>query len=1128
MAGRFVTSRSNPGGLAVYELDTASVSAVFPSHDVPTALKAMVEVSLRDVGSLIAKDTHDIDTAKLQAFFPDGLRATDELVVLPYNDVRTQTVGLTDLPALPLGHRAAFVGHFKLELAPGIDTTRFIAIGGPQLELLLAGKHRLMKWKRDVEKLLEGSASIPVNAPTTPQRIRGNPRFMATPSPQRIRGNPRLMTSPSARRLAPLPSLSPLLIDFIPLPSPLSSPASSPAMKKKAGARLKAMAELDPIKAMMTAFDDAKTPTSFKTPRSSAETRDYFLRVLWPEAPTFSTKMSTKETYKVHFGALLIAEAQAAIVCGKKTLPATSTALAASFEGVSDPNVATFQTLEKNSLIIGDVVRLKVDNARHAIGVVERVYGPMIDVVLLQADKKALDLPKAKAIEAKVVTSLVTTLRMLEGVGSVDKLPEHLRDVVLNQSRAAATVSVLKVAATKLRGVIQTSTGLPKMPTQGKGKAKAKKNKMPTEDEDAVLTLLTDLAKMKMSVESLEATKIHEVVAELSDKDKAPTKAIAMAAAALGNFYKLLITPSLYDVDVTVAGLLASDMNPSQFKALRRGLGNLETGISLWKGPPGTGKTSTICALLSALLSKASPSKGRLPSVLVTSDSNAAIDEIIERVFSVGIYLVGHPTKVQAQLPRPEGPEEPALTAVKMGTRHGARDVGLATAAAHYKAEINDALRKLPANGKRAKNLNVEKNLSKWDLFARIAGQANIIFATHSSCAGSDMAYKLRQSGFDAVIVDECGQATEPSSLLALLAQAGRFFFVGDTKQLAPTVLSKTAEEHGLAVSLMERLEGYLPVTMLNEQHRMHPFMSAFTTNAFYHGALTDAPAIAQRVLTQDPAMYAHPMFQPLTVVDMAGVEKLVGTSKQNDAEATFCIDQIEQLMLTYPQVQSGEWSIGIITPYKPQVHKLVAAIDAKVAAKMMDKKKKMDFKPWTSIEVSSVDGFQGREKDIIIVSCVTSGKMGFLADDRRTNVMTSRSRRFCLINCNASALQGHATWRKLFAHAQDKCAFVDAGTKSFAAVWAKTEADDDLKARVYRQHVTLRATLEQHDDEKEKADPDDEEKKADPDEEEKKAPDEEETKNETLPDAKRKRGESPKSREDRKKRLDAARGVGQ
>ncbi|EQC35345.1 hypothetical protein SDRG_07057 [Saprolegnia diclina VS20] len=856
------------------------------------------------------------------------------------------------------------------------------------------------------------------------------------------------------------------------------------------------MAELDPIKAMKTAFDDAKTPKTLKTPKSSAATRQFFVQVLLPDAPAFSAKMSTKEAYKEHFTALLVAEAQAAVASGKQTLPATFTGLAASFEGVSDPNVATFKTLGKNSIISGDVVRLKVDNARHAIGIVERVYGPMIDIVLLQADKKALNLPKAKAIEAKVITSLVTTLRMLDGVGSVDKLPEHLRDVVLNQSSAAATVSVLKAAATTLRDVMQKSTGLPKTPTKGKGKQSVKKTKMPTDDEDAVLTLLTDLVKMNLSVESLEVTQIHEVVAELVDKAKAPTEDIAMAAATLDNFYKLLLTPLLYDVDRSVAGLLASVMNSSQFQALRRGLGNLETGISLWKGPPGTGKTTTICALLSALLSKASPSKGRLPSVLVTSDSNAAIDEIIERVFSVGIYLVGHPAKVQAQLPRPKDLPQPALTAVKMGSRHGARDIGLATAAEHYKAEINDALRQLPANDKRVMDLHVEKDRSKSELLARIADKANIVFATHSSCAGSDMAIKLRQSGFDAVIVDEGGQATEPSSLLALLAQAGRFFFVGDTKQLAPTVLSKAAEEHGLAVSLMERLEGYLPVTMLNEQHRMHPFMSAFTTKAFYDGGLTDAPAIARRVLAQDPAMYAHPMFQPLTVVDIAGVEKLVGTSKYNDAEATFCIDQIEQLMMTYPRVQSGEWSIGIITPYKPQVRKLVAAIDAKMATTMMDPK------PWASIEVSSVDGFQGREKDIIIVSCVTSGKMGFLADDRRTNVMTSRSRRFCLINCNASALQGHATWRKLLAHAKHKCAFVDAGTKSFAAVWAETEADDDLKARVFHQHATLRATLEQR-----------EEEKADPNEEEKKAPDEQETKHETLYDAKRKRRDSPKVR---------------
>ncbi|EQC42191.1 hypothetical protein SDRG_01030 [Saprolegnia diclina VS20] len=1094
MEGRFVLKRAGLGGTVAYELDAANVTAAFPSHDITAVLKAMVEVSLRDVGDLAPKDAHDVDTAKLKAFFPDGVQATDTIVVLPYNDVRAQMVLPTDLPTLPHGHRAAFLGRVKLELAPEIDPTRYIAIGGQQLDLLLTGKHRgNMLWKRAVQRLLDASAA-PV----------GQPRIGQPTTPQRI--GARLIKSPSARSLQP--SRSPKLIEFIPPPSP----ASSPAKKKKAGARLQAATQLDPIATMNKAFDDAKSPKTLES--STKTTREFLLRVLLSETPEFHSKMSTADTYKEHFDALLISEAQAAILSGQTTLPATVTSLVASFEGVSDPNAATFETQDEHTLNVSDVVRLNVDNSRHAIGIVESVRGQTIDVVFLQAHKKALDLPKAKAIEAKVVVSLVTTLRMLHGVGSVDQLPEHLRDVVLNQSSATATLSVLKTAAATLRDVIKSSTGALKPSTKGKGK-KTPKKKMAKEDEDVVLTLLAELAKMKTSVESLEATKIHEVVAELVDKAKAPTEAIAMAAATLTNFYTLLMTPSLYDVDGAVAGLIATEVNSSQFQALRRGLGNLETGISLWKGPPGTGKTTTICALLSSLLSKASQSKDRLPCVLVTSDSNAAIDEIIERVFSVGIYLVGHETKVQAQLPRMEGLGTPPLTAVKMGSRHRARDIGLATAAAQYKKEINDALDKLGDNDKRALNLHVEKDMSKWKLLARVADKANIVFATHSSCAGSDMTHKLRHSGFDAVIVDECGQATEPSSLLALLAQAGRFFFVGDTKQLAPTVLSDDAKKHGFAVSLMERLEAYLPVTMLTEQHRMHPFMRAFSAEAFYDNALTDAPAIARRVLAQDAAMYAHPMFQPLTVIDIAGTEKLVGTSKYNEAEVTFCIDQIEQLMVTYPRVQSGEWSIGIITPYKPQLHKLVDAIDAKVAAHVAAK---VDTTPWTRIEVSSVDGFQGREKDIIIVSCVTSGKMGFLADDRRTNVMTSRSRRFCLINCNASALQGHATWQKLFMHAKDKCAFVDAGTKSFATVWAETEAGDELKTRVDHQHATLRAMLEQQR-------VDDEEEKADPDEEEKKGPDEEETTDETLQDGKRKRRDSPKGHDTPKKRLGAAQG---
>ena len=289
-----------------------------------------------------------------------------------------------------------------------------------------------------------------------------------------------------------------------------------------------------------------------------------------------------------------------------------------------------------------------------------------------------------------------------------------------------------------------------------------------------------------------------------------------------------------------------------------------------------------------------------------------------------------------------------------------------------YRANLEEGLERLRHN-------------TKYNLLAN----ADIIAGTLSSLGSKVMTDYLLQAdhSFDTCIIDEAAQCTEPSTMIPLRYGCKKLVLVGDTQQLPATVLSSKANAKGLGVSLFERLEraGHEKV-MLTVQYRMHPMIRQFPSEYFYENKLIDAPNTRNRDCTS-----------PLILYDlMNSREESSGNSYKNEVE----IDFIIKLLLTNLDGWQNQ-SVAIITPYKAQLHRL---------------KQEIQMNKIERVEVTTIDGFQGREKDVIIFSSVRSNRanIGFLCDHRRLNVAITRSKQQLFIIGCIKSLEINQHWNAL------------------------------------------------------------------------------------------------------------------
>jgi predicted DNA helicase len=291
----------------------------------------------------------------------------------------------------------------------------------------------------------------------------------------------------------------------------------------------------------------------------------------------------------------------------------------------------------------------------------------------------------------------------------------------------------------------------------------------------------------------------------------------------------------------------------------------------------------------------------------------------------------------------------------------------------------------------------------------RILDAAPILCATTTGLDDS----LLGGRRFDLLVLDEACQSTEPGCWVPLL-RSDRVVLAGDPCQLPPTVVSSEAAKQGFGVSLLERLVawyGDAVTRRLDVQYRMHEAIMGFSSAEFYDGALTADESVRTHRLCDIPGVATEPLTQaPLTFIDTAGAgydEELEpdGDSRLNPQEADLVCRKVRELLAA--GVASSD--IAVIAPYAAQVRRLRERLNV------------------PGLEIDSVDGFQGREKEAVILSLVRSnpeGDVGFLADVRRTNVALTRARRSLIVVGDSATLSALPFYQRMVEYFEARGAY--------------------------------------------------------------------------------------------------------
>ncbi|XP_060779884.1 DNA-binding protein SMUBP-2 isoform X2 [Neoarius graeffei] len=418
--------------------------------------------------------------------------------------------------------------------------------------------------------------------------------------------------------------------------------------------------------------------------------------------------------------------------------------------------------------------------------------------------------------------------------------------------------------------------------------------------------------------------------------------------------------------------------------------------VAIIHGPPGTGKTTTVVEVILQAVKQGQ-------KVLCCAPSNVAVDNLVERLAKskAKVLRLGHPARLLESI------QKHSLDAVLAQSDS-------TNIIADVRKDMDKAfsqIKKVRDKGQRS-NLRREIGELRKELKCReemaitqILKRASVILATNTGASNDGPLKYLPSEHFDLVVIDECAQALESSCWISLL-KARKCILAGDYKQLPPTIKSQNAAAKGLSVSLMERLiqkYGDTVVRMLTTQYRMNSAIMQWASEQMYQGKLTAHPSVEKHLL-RDLAGVAHveETSLPLLLVDTAGcglneLEDTDEQSKGNQGEAD--IVALHVRTLTEAGVQAKD--IAVIAPYNLQVDLL--------------RQKLSNVYP--DLEIKSVDGFQGREKEAVLLSLVRSnrkGEVGFLAEDRRINVAVTRARRQLVVVCDSQTVRNHDFLRRL------------------------------------------------------------------------------------------------------------------
>ncbi|RTZ59860.1 MAG: IGHMBP2 family helicase [Gammaproteobacteria bacterium] len=461
------------------------------------------------------------------------------------------------------------------------------------------------------------------------------------------------------------------------------------------------------------------------------------------------------------------------------------------------------------------------------------------------------------------------------------------------------------------------------------------------------------------------------------------------------------------------------NLNEYQVTAVRKALGS--SPLFLIHGPPGTGKTTTLVEVIEQLV------KVKKVKVLATADSNTAVDNLMERLIKreIKVVRIGHPARVSKELiehsldyqvqnhedyKRIEEIEEKIAQIKEVQAnylkptpqwRRGLSDKQILELARQNRKTRGIKLSKIKSMAKwielqnEIRKLLEEKKKIENQIVDKIIASSEVVLATNSTAGGEF----LQNKTFEVLVLDEASQSTEPSALIPLI-KAKKVIMAGDHKQLPPTVLHPDAKD--LSYTMFERFIDLYPQAsyMLRIQYRMNELIKEFPSEEFYNGELISHESVKNIKLSdiakgksENPALDDTPIVFIDTQGKFEEKTRRGSFSKYNPKEA----ELVKKLVEDLKKMGVPPEDIGVITPYKDHEDYLKQLIP--------------------DVEVKTVDGFQGREKEVIIISLVRSNpqeEIGFLEDLRRLNVAITRAKRKLIIVGDAKTLGSNEVYRRL------------------------------------------------------------------------------------------------------------------
>uniref|UniRef100_A0A383VHI7 DNA helicase n=1 Tax=Tetradesmus obliquus TaxID=3088 RepID=A0A383VHI7_TETOB len=438
--------------------------------------------------------------------------------------------------------------------------------------------------------------------------------------------------------------------------------------------------------------------------------------------------------------------------------------------------------------------------------------------------------------------------------------------------------------------------------------------------------------------------------------------------------------------------------------------------VALIHGPPGTGKTTAVVEVILQEVARGS-------RVIAAAASNIAVDNLVERLAAAAPKLklvrLGHPARLLPQV------IDKSLEAQVLRSDNSslARDCRRDMQQLNRRVMQGAVLQLLKLEPwKRAERRQVRaelRQLAKEERQRQQKALQEVLDGAQVMCCTLTGALhpQLHGQTFDVAVIDEAAQALEAACWSALL-KARRAVLAGDHLQLPPTVMSEAAAKAGLSATLFERLQGSLgPAAscMLTVQYRMHAAIMDWSSQELYGGQLEAHESVAAHTLADLPSVSSNSSasadaaeLPTMLLIDTAGCEfdeyqEQDGDSRYNQGEAQAALAHVQRLLAA--GLASAD--IGIITPYSAQVALLRELRPEKLSG---------------SLEISTVDGFQGREKEAIVISMVrsnASGEVGFLADARRMNVAVTRARRHVALVCDSETVSKDAFLGRLVAYVE-------------------------------------------------------------------------------------------------------------